>query len=292
MMHCRLALFALLLLTPLAAQPSTTVDGFLEIKTLPSLPAGATLNVHGLWELTIKVGSFSVELIQLPTGTFQMGSNRGRSDERPVHEVSFKHPFWMSKYPVTQQQWMAVMGHNPSRFKASGPQAPVESVSWHACEYFLKRLNAQQSEWLFRFPSEAEWEYACRAGTVTEAESPMALAWYQNNSGGRTHPVGQKEPNAWGLHDMLGNVAHWCADLQHDHYEGAPSDGSPWIVNSYYSIYGVRYSPGSDYFRTVNMIRGGGWGSRATDVRMTARSRALSRASSSELGFRLVGVPQ
>jgi formylglycine-generating enzyme required for sulfatase activity len=194
---------------------------------------------------------------------------------------------------VTQKQFQAVMGYNPSKFKEAGPQAPVESVSWNSCDTFASRLNAKQTEWTFRLPAEAEWEYACRAGSASTrgTESLMTIAWYQDNSGGTTHPVGQKLPNAWGLYDMLGNVAQWCADLQHDDYRGAPSDGSPWVTDSYY-YYGSRIPMGSGNFRAVNMIRGSGWDSESVDVRSTIRERALGDTTRKDLGFRLVCIPR
>jgi formylglycine-generating enzyme required for sulfatase activity len=260
----------------------------------PSVMAGAVRNPQGLWEITVKVDAVSIELVQVPAGKFRMGSASGKEDEVPVHEVAFRKPFWMSKYPITQKQFQTVMGYNPSKFKAAGPQAPVESVSWNSCDAFASRLNAKQTEWTFRLPSEAEWEYACRAGSTSTrgADSLMATAWYQDNSGGTTHPVGQKQPNAWGLYDMLGNVAQWCADLQHKDYTGAPSDGSAWIADSYYYYGGTPIAMGSGNYKAVNMIRGGGWSSESMDVRSTIRERSLGDTTRKDLGFRLVCTPR
>ena len=133
----------------------------------------------------------------------------------------------MGKYPVTQKQWKKVMGNNPSNFK--GEDRPVESVSWEDVQEFVKKLNEKEGTDKYRLPSEAEWEYACRAGTQTrysfgDDESKLnEYAWYDKNSGSETHPVGQKKPNSWDLYDMHGNVWEWVQDRWHDKYKGAPS---------------------------------------------------------------------
>ncbi|MBI4568686.1 MAG: formylglycine-generating enzyme family protein [Planctomycetes bacterium] len=178
-------------------------------------------------------GGVTLRLVLIPEGLFMMGSPEsgpGRwSDESPQHRVNVKS-FLMGKYEVTQRQWQAVMGSNPSLFQNAGLNAPVEWVSWDDCREFCEKTG-------LRLPSEAEWEYACRAGTTTrwsfgDGESALGEhAWYGANSGGTTHPVGQKKPNGWGLYDMHGNVCEWCEDWYHDSYGGAPADGSAWISN-------------------------------------------------------------
>ncbi|HID99667.1 MAG TPA: formylglycine-generating enzyme family protein [Thiotrichaceae bacterium] len=190
-----------------------------------------------------------LEMVYIPGGTFMMGSPKteeGREYwqkgvESPQHKVTVK-PFLMGKYPITQAQWIAVMGKNPSHFK--GDNRPVESVSWHDCVEFCKRLFDKTGK-AYRLPSESEWEYACRAGTTTPfyfgETITTDLANYDGNytyaSGpkgvyrSQTTDVGSFPPNAFGLYDMHGNVWEWCADLRHDNYDGAPTDGSAWLEN-------------------------------------------------------------
>jgi formylglycine-generating enzyme required for sulfatase activity len=162
-----------------------------------------------------------------------------RPDELPVHEVNIGYDFYIGKYEVTQAQWKAVMQTSPSHFK--GDNLPVEMVNWDYCQIFITELNGITGG-KFRLPSEAEWEYACRAGTTTrfyfgdstcprDTCSPCDLddyTWWCGNSGDATHPVGGKLPNDWGLYDMHGNVWEWCQDWYHDSYAGAPADGSAW----------------------------------------------------------------
>ena len=256
--------------------------------------SGAGQAAQGGKALSLKVGSTSFEFVLAPAGKFRMGSPSGSQNEMPVHVVTFAKPFWIGKHPVTQRQWREVMGYNPSRFKDAGPEAPVENVSWNACDMFVRRLNEKQSEWIFRLPTEAEWEYACKAGTTGAhyGGSLHDIAWFSVNSAGTTHPVGQKQPNAWGLYDMLGNVWQWCQDFQHDDYEKAPSDGTIWIDGTYYYNYGTRWSIGDRYFEQVSMLRGGSWNSDTEDVRSAKREKALASTTSKDIGFRLVCVPK
>ena len=192
-----------------------------------------------------------IPFVWLPGGCFQMGSPPDEPyrdlDESPTHEVCLQG-FWMGKYEVTQAQWLQVMGRNPAYFveQAAGQTAlilPVEQVSWHDAQEFLQKLNATveprgRAALQFRLPSEAEWEYACRAGTSTpysfgdDSNLLGEYAWHRDNSDAQTHPVGERAPNAWGLHDMHGNVWEWCADSWHDTYLSAPSDGAAWQAES------------------------------------------------------------
>ena len=194
----------------------------------------------------------------IPPRTFWMGSpedEKGRFDwEGPRRLVTIPDGFWIFDTPCTQALWQAVMKENPSHFKneerpRETEKCPVESVSWEQCQEFVSKLNERLDGLTLSLPSEAQWEYACRAGTETArySEDIVAIAWYSENSDGKTHPVAVKEANAWGLYDMLGNVWEWCAD--------AWSDG-----------YAEKSRPSAH-----RVVRGGSWGGGAQGVRAAYR---------------------
>lgn len=187
-----------------------------------SLPLTAALwssdwgqDQFGLW-VTLQVESAKQRLRWIEPGKFMMGSpedEEWRADnEGPQHEVEISRGFWMFDTPCTQGLWQTVMGDNPSRTK--GENRPVETVSWDDVQAFIEKLNGEVVGLGLELPTEAQWEYACRAGTTTArySEDLDRIAWHYENSGNEAHPVGEKEPNEWGLYDMLGNVWEWCAD--------------------------------------------------------------------------------
>jgi len=216
----------------------------------------------------------SLEMVGIPGGSFLMGSPDGKGgnpDEYPRHRVTVPD-FSIGKYEVTQAQWRAVMGSNPSYFK--GDDLPVENVSWNGAKEFCRRLS-QMTGKQYRLPTEAEWEYACRAKTTgAYAGNLDAMAWYVYNSGNQTHPVGQKQPNVFGLYDMHGNVLEWCEDDYHNNYNGAPADGRAWIDES---------GRGS-----LRVIRGGSLDSLAVICRSAYRYFYSTGDRALNLGFRLV----
>ena len=212
----------------------------------------------------------------IPSGTFTMGSpttEEGRFDgEGPQHQVTISKDFWLGKTEVTQAQWQAVMGSNPSYFK--GADLPVDNVSWEDCQSFIGKLNARAGKDLYRLPTEAEWEYACRAGgSEARYGSLDSVAWYDGwydgNSGRKTHPVGQKQANAWGLQDMLGNVEESCGDWYGSYASGALVDPT---------------GPGSGSAR-VN--RGGSWDTAARHTRAALRGHDRPSRRGARLGLRL-----
>jgi formylglycine-generating enzyme required for sulfatase activity len=226
-------------------------------------------------------GGVRLEMVEIPAGSFCMGSNNGNADEKPVHQVTINYSFYMGKYEVTQAQWQAVMGNDPSHFKGDFAEPfinlPVEQVSWEDAQSFINKLNESNDGFRYRLTTEAEWEYACRAGTTGDDAGNLGeMAWYKDNSGGRTHAVGTKQPNAWGLFDMHGNVWEWCQDWYHyDSYNGAPSDGSAWL------------SGGEQKHR---VLRGGSWSNYDTGLRSAFRGGNTPDSRDDGVGFRVVAV--
>jgi formylglycine-generating enzyme required for sulfatase activity len=193
--------------------------------------------------------------------------------ERPVHQVTISKDFWMGQFDVTQKQWEDVMGSNPSFNKAAGPDAPVEQVSWQDVQTFLAKANAMQQRWTLRLPTEAEWEYAARAGSTAETYGPLdEIAWYKGNAGGTTHPVGKKKPNAFGLYDMLGNVWQWCQGWFGDYPNQAVTD--------------PQGAPTGDKHPT----RGGCYYCDAVHERAARRNRDVEDHAARSIGFRVVAI--
>jgi len=236
----------------------------------------------------------SLTLMLIPAGEFVMGAPpeepRSRDSERPQHRVRLSQ-FLLGRYPVTQAQWRVVAGYDqntrelnaePSSFK--GDNLPVEGVSWEDAQEFCQRLSDQTGK-DYRLPSEAQWEYACRAGTETAfhfgERITTELANYNNGSKGeyrtKTIEVGSSPANDWGLHDMHGNVWEWCKDDWHDTYNGAPSDGSAWVE--------------SDLTKTSRLLRGGSWFHRPEYCRSAVRGNGSRDYSDYYVGFRACCVP-
>jgi formylglycine-generating enzyme required for sulfatase activity len=217
-----------------------------------------------------------MDFVLIPAGSFMMGSTAGDfSDDKPIHRVTITEPFYIGKYEVTQEQWQALMGSNPSKFP--GARNPVECVTWPACQGFLEKLKPLASGMTPRLPTEAEWEYACRAGSTSEfyygdgEEELWKYAWFGENAKS-THPVGEKEPNAWGLYDMLGNVQEWCSDWYGlDYYRDSPKKDPS--------------GPASGKWR-VN--RGGSWFSAANGCRSSGRDNGGMGLAFQDQGFRVV----
>jgi formylglycine-generating enzyme required for sulfatase activity len=219
-----------------------------------------------------------IRFVALHPGSFMMGAKNGCYDGLPVHEVHIEDPFWMARTEITQRQYEKMMHKNPSSSKK--PLQPVENVSWYDAINFCKKLTEQERKahripegFIFTLPSEAQWEYACRAGTTGAFAGDLDhLGWYAANSGGLVQMVGRKQPNAWGLYDMHGNVWEWCLDDWHPKYVGAPTDGTAW---------GWGRAP-------ERPIRGGTWYHEAIYCRSASRFHRRPEEHSRSIGFRPV----
>ncbi|VVB96913.1 Hercynine oxygenase [uncultured archaeon] len=233
--------------------------------------------------------SVGMEFVQVPAGEFEMGlpieTESKNNFEKPLHHVKISKSFLMSKYEVTQKQWRDIMGRNPAYFKVpasfEGDDRPIMMVSWKEVNEFVDMINKKEGTGKYRLPTEAEWEYAARAGTTTiysfgdDAKAIGDYAWYNENSNGMIHPVGQKNPNPWGLYDIHGNVEEWVQDEWHENYEGAPVDGSEW-------------KKGDDKIRIIRVFRDGNWNSGAEKCRSAGRDGTSEDTPFNYLGFRLV----
>ena len=242
--------------------------------SLPIFPKGAVEpSMPAAWSCAAAVigpGQF----VRIEPGTFLMGSEGGEIDERPVHEVTITRAFYLQKTEVTQAQWQKVMGNNPSHFSDCGDACPVEQVSWDDVQVFLERLNEMDPGKEYRLPTEAEWEYAARAGTTGDyggTGNLEEMGWHSGNANRRTHPVGGKRPNEWGLFDMHGNVWEWAQD---------------WWKLEYYAESQPRdpEGPSTGQFR---VLRGGSWNNTAGHARSTHRNGAQPSVRLFSYGFRL-----
>ena len=237
-----------------------------EIALIEGEQARLKVGVPAAKELDIG-GGVTMKVVRIPAGKFMMGEGETQ------HEVTLSKPFYMGVTEVTQAQYAAIMGTNPSHFK--GATNPVEMVSWNDATEFCKKLS-ERTRQAVRLPTEAEWEYACRAGTATafsfgDADSALGdYAWHDANSGSTTHPVGQKKPNVWGLFDMHGNVWEWCADWFGDYPNGAVTDPKG-------PVSGIR-----------RVLRGGSWGNAPSICRSAYRGSYTPGLRNLRCGFRVV----
>lgn len=227
-----------------------------------------------------------MKFVLIKPGTFMMGSSAdetGRDNDETQHSVTLTKKFYIQTTEVTQGQWRKAMKSNPSYFKDSGDDCPIESVSFDDCQEFIQKLNKQENTNKYRLPTEAEWEYACRAGSKTAFTNGDItkkdwihnakldqISWYSANSERKTHPVGQKEPNKWGVYDMHGNVWEWCQDR--------------------YGRYPYQYliDPEGASSGTRRVFKGGSWLNDAAQCRSANRFRDIPSFKSRYLGFRLV----
>ena len=257
-----------------------------------------------------------LELVLIPAGSFMMGDANGSADQRPVHKVNITRPFYMSKYKITMAQLEAVMGPRRGRFGGgppptnpatpttpatqSAPDAvakqteqpsqpprppqnplnPAGFMTWESCQAFVTKLNEKfaDSGGKFAVPSEAQWEYACRAGTTTKysfgdtTENYEEYAWFRPITGGKAHPVGEKKPNAWGLYDMHGDVWEWVNDwYDRDYYKKSPTDDPPGPASGIAAV-----------------LRGGGWNDVPMYGTSVFRNRNVPRGMSNDQGFRVI----
>ncbi|UCF16772.1 MAG: SUMF1/EgtB/PvdO family nonheme iron enzyme [Phycisphaerales bacterium] len=254
----------------------------------------------------VQIGGVTFELVRVPAGQFHMGSESGDSDEKPMHGVRIRENFYMGRTEVTVRQFRAFVratgykteaekGRWAANYAWGFPIVPARDLSWHQPGFTQSEDNPAVCiswndavvfcRWLsketgdhYRLPSEAEWEYACRAGSESgDSIEPDEVGWYCDNSGGATHPVGQKAPNVRGIYDMHGNAWEWCLDVWHCNYKGAPNDGGPWLTED--SLPGVAIR---------RILRGGAWCRMDFELDSTYRYRGTEDFRSNGSGFRIV----
>ena len=237
--------------------------------------SGVLTNVDNI-SIPVKYG-ISIDMVRVEAGTFTMGATaemkNTEDSEKPTHRVTLTNDYYIGKYEVTQALWQAVMGDDPSYFK--GDNLPVEAVTWDDCQEFIGKLNRITGK-TFRLPTEAEWEYAARGGNKSRgyqysgSNNPSNVAWYDDNSGDKTHAVGTKQPNELGIYDMSGNVWEWCQDWYETY--SSSSQVNPTGANS----------------GSCRVVRGVSWYNNARNCRLSLRGSNTPDFRSSNLGLRLV----
>ncbi len=264
-----------------AARENAALSGhrlYLNVLGHHSFSASAS-NTPAQRSLPAAVRKLESDMVRVAGGAFTMGCQSGRdteceNTELPSHKVRIRN-FSIGRFEVTQAQWQAVMGINPSYY-GNCKNCPVENISWLAIKRFLVMLNTMTGKH-YRLPTEAEWEYAARGGKrslgypYSGSQLIDEVAWYGGNSGGTTHAIGGKKPNELGLYDMTGNVQEWCEDDWHPYYQGAPTNSSAWVDRPRASL---------------RVVRGGGWLHTAMGCRVSGRKAAMPPNRSS-FGFRL-----
>ncbi len=258
---------------------SSSLELYYRMKLLSSdkLPLSSSSTHRDIPNFKKGVNSLGMEFILIPTGEFRMGAvdydTKADHSEKPAHLIKIEKPFYLAKFPTTQESWERIMGKNPSKFPDPEKKSPVDSVTWEDIQVFIKKLNEKEGlspEKGYRLPMEIEWEYACRAGTSSlfyfgdDSAQVGDYAWFEKNSSNRTHPVGTKKPNPWGLYDMIGNVWEWCQD---------------WYLE--YSSKEINPS-------TRKVRRGGSWMDSESSLRSSERGSDRPNFLYSDLGFRLV----
>jgi formylglycine-generating enzyme required for sulfatase activity len=234
-------------------------------------------NLQSEGDATNRVENVEIEMVYVAGGTFTMGCTAEQGDdcfngEKPAHQVTL-NDYYIGKYEVTQAQWKAIMGNNPSHFKGCD-NCPVERVSWHEIQEFISKLN-QKTGKNYRLPTEAEWEYAARGGKQSKgykysgSDNADEVAWYDDNSNYETHPVGQKAANELGIYDMSGNVLEWCSDW-YENYANASQT-----------------NPKGSSTGSLHVNLGGSWYSSVRNVRVSARDGDIPNNHNADLGFRL-----
>lgn len=256
-------------------------SGYLNVPTMQSRNGWQLVEFKKTITVSGNGKNINFKMIKVEAGTFQMGSDSGDSDEKPVHQVTLTNNYFMSETEVTQGLWYAVMGQSPtsdgSKWSSSygmGDNFPAYYISYEDCQKFLTKLN-QMTGQQFRFPTEAEWEFAARGGdrsqgyTYAGSNTIGSVAWYTENSGSKTHEVKTKAPNELGLYDMSGNVWEWCADWYGSYSSGAQTNPTGPTTSSY------------------RVYRGGSWGRAAAYCRVANRNSTSPSFRLNNLGFRL-----
>ena len=214
-----------------------------------------------------------MQFVRITPGEFMMGCSAGDKDcpapEKPARRVRITRGFEIGRYEVTQAEWQAVMGSNPSHFL--GDNLPVDQVSWNDVQQFIEKMNARNDGYRYRLPTEAEWEYAARAGSTTATAGELdKVAWVAENSQKTPHPVGQKQPNAWGLYDMIGNMSEWVQDWwKLDYYSTGPTDDPPGPATGSHRV-----------------LRGGSWSATPLQARVSYRIQMETSEGNATMGFR------